>query len=141
MHSYGARTSLNSVRSTGLDTRAALCTKAYECYTTQDHLGPTVPNNLKNIVRTKIVHTSGTFFRKSRFPTSYIQKKTQNPNIIFKISIYNTKYTKPHKITLKNGLGFSINFEQIKCFSFILYKKSIIRILYILYNLICLYIQ
>ena len=43
-----------------------------------DHLGPTIPNNLKKIVRTKIVHTSGTFLEKmfkDLFKTcSYINK-------------------------------------------------------------------
>ena len=36
------------------------------------------------------------------FSISYIQKKTHNPNIISKISIYNTKYNKNTKIFSKN---------------------------------------
>ena len=47
------------------------------------------------------------------FPTSYIQKKTPNQNIIFKISIYYTKYTKNTKIHSKN-IFYSKSFENRK---------------------------
>ena len=56
--------------------------------------------------RRKIVHTSGKIFdgvsSKNIFkPCSHIQKNTQNPNPIFKISIYSTDYTPNVKILSK----------------------------------------
>ena len=50
--------------------------------------------------------------KKHMCSTSYIQKKTQTPNIIFKISIYNTKYTNNAKI-LSNTLSIR-TFQKIK---------------------------
>ena len=59
------------------------------------------PKNSKNILRTKIVHTSGTFFQKisenlkNIFQIcSDIQKNTTNTINTFRISIYNIKFTK-----------------------------------------------
>ena len=52
----------------------------------------------KRIVRTIIVHTSGTFLQKtfkSIFKiSSYIQKNTQNPINALRITVFNTKHTK-----------------------------------------------
>ena len=64
-----------------------------------DHLGPPkIPQNLKRIVRTAIVHTPGTFFPQNVNNIfkicSYIQKTIQNPINAFKITIHNTKHTK-----------------------------------------------
>ena len=106
-----------------------------------DVRGPKIPNNLKQMVRTKIVHTSGTFlehFRKNRKHfvfrlCSHIQSNTQNPNPIFNITIYGTKCTnnaKTHSIFWK----ISNNFKNIKLY-FVIYIISIIHILYLLYFL------
>ena len=51
----------------------------------------------------------GHVFKKSHISTSHIQKKTPNPNIIFKISVYSTKYTNDTKILSKTPF-----FKQIK---------------------------
>ena len=68
--------------------------------------------DIKNpkIVRTKLLTLLGTFsmfilsnMSKDIFKIcSHIQKKTHNPNIIFKITVYCTKHTKNIKIYLKN---------------------------------------
>ena len=84
-----------------------VCLEASEgCFS--DIRGPfrtKIPKHIKQIVRTRIVHTSGTFlyfkfvFVKTTFkPCSHIELNTQNPNTIFKITIYCTKYTKNAKI-------------------------------------------
>ena len=67
-------------------------------------LGPIIPQNIKENLSTKIVHISVTFLNKSKNssflfePCSHIELNTQNPNLIFKITIYYTKYTKQSKI-------------------------------------------
>ena len=68
------------------------------------------PKHLQTIVSTTIVHTSGIVFdllskmSKNIFKIcSYIQKNTQNPNAIFKITTYCTKYTPNAKILSQNS--------------------------------------
>ena len=67
-------------------------------------LDQTIPQNHKKKNRTKIIHTSGTFFKKSQKNSkhifkicSYIQKNTPNPINAFKITVYNTNTPKTPK--------------------------------------------
>ena len=67
----------------------------------RDHLVTQIPKihriskkHHNKTVRTKIVHTSRTFFKTKKLKRcSYIQKKTPNPINAFKIKVYNTKHT------------------------------------------------
>ena len=86
--------------------------------------------HLKQIVRTIIVYTSGTFFEISQKPKtflnpcSHIQSNTQNMKIIFKLMIYCTKYTQ-HAKYIRKQMFFrkcSKTNEQLQHFqTFILY--------------------
>ena len=88
--------------------------------------GPTIPQHIKQIKRllnTRIVHTSGTFFEKISKNTfkqcSHIESNTPNPNTIFKITIYCTRYTKHTKIRSKKqtnivSVFFFENFETLQ---------------------------
>ena len=111
-----------------------------------DHLGPHKSQKLTNkIIRAKIVHTSGTCVQTLSTNIfnicSYIQKHTQTPINVFKITIYNAKYTKNTKYTFekyhfskKQQLKTNISPKII--FYFVTYIISIIHILYILYIMI-----
>ena len=66
-----------------------------------------IPPNIKKIVDTKIVHTSGKMFEQmfeNTFkPCSHTESNTQNPNTLFKITIYCIKYTQNTKTLSKFG--------------------------------------
>ena len=76
--------------------------------------GPKIPKIFPQMFRTKIVHTSGNIFifGKSIFSIfgsknvfnlcSHIELNTQNPNPIFKITIYYTKQTNNTQILSKS---------------------------------------
>ena len=87
-----------------------------------DVRGPTIPKIFPQVFRTKIVHTSATFCdffekisRNTFKPCSHIESSTTNPNPIFKITIYFTKYTQHANIcsffSFAETLG---NFRKIK---------------------------
>ena len=64
-----------------------------------DHLGPQIPKISPQIFCTKIVHTSGTFFKTNHFSTSHIQEKdTESEYHIQKnqFMIQNTPTTPKH---------------------------------------------
>ena len=61
------------------------------------HLEPQISKHLKNIIRTRIVHTSGSFFQKYLQNISiYTEKYTESDKRI-KNNNFNTKYTKDSK--------------------------------------------
>ena len=91
------------------------------------------------IYRTKSVHTSGHFQKnKNIFKIcSYIQKTSPSPISAFKITIYNTKYTKIHKhISTTNKLSFK--YFPYKRNMFTIYQHFIIHIIYI-YCKLCIF--
>ena len=103
--------------------------------------------NFGKIFRTKIVHTSGKIgfvFRKVSKHifkiSSYIQKDTQNPNPIFKVTIHCTKYAQNAKLIrqipqISNFLEQS-TFQKCQFFILFLYKfhnSYFVTIVYFIY--------
>ena len=82
----------------------------------RDVRGPFRTNNPKNIFRNisydNSSHFWDTFSKNHIRSTSYIQKKTQNPNTVFKILVYNTKYTNNAKTLSTKKQKYFENFEQ-----------------------------
>ena len=96
-----------------------------------DVRGPFRTNNPKNIP-INISYENGSYFlehfsENHICSTSYIQKKTPNSNIVFKISIYNPKYNKHTKI---------LSTVSISCFGKFKKSKSIkfYFVIYIIHN-------
>ena len=86
-----------------------------------DHFGPQIPTNHKQIVRTTIVHTSGTCFKQSQKISqnvfkiaSYILKDTQNTINAFKITVYNTKHPNHTKKHCQRTQHFRTQFQQLE---------------------------
>ena len=72
-----------------------------------DHVGPQIPNTFPKLYRTKAIRTPGNFYDTFCYRKmlkdiikvcSHIQKNAQNPNTIFKISIYCEKYNNNNTI-------------------------------------------
>ena len=96
---------------------------------------PKITNKNPKIFRTKIVHTSGTSFppksqKCRKVPLKYLHIYENTPNLInaFKKTVYNVKHTKNVKMPFETPICFFEHFEKTS-------KKTIIHMLYILYNL------